>query len=106
MLWDLTGPRDRVAHPFNHHLRRRAYPGQPACGPKRFTIVATHRGEPMSRRGGHVFIAGASYPCRLCGGSIPPEEPILCVPFAPMPKWEPMTNFGPKVTVYECPCQS
>ena len=56
----------------------------------------------MSRRGGHVFIAGASYPCRLCGGPIPPGEPILCVPFAPMPKWEPMTNFEGMICHVHC----
>jgi hypothetical protein len=47
----------------------------------------------MSRRGGPIFIQGHSYPCRVCGSLIAPGEPILCLPWAPFPKWEPMANF-------------
>jgi hypothetical protein len=47
----------------------------------------------MTRRGWPIFIEGYSNPCRLCDALIPPGEPILCLPWAPFPKWEPMSNF-------------
>lgn len=47
----------------------------------------------MSLRGWPIFIRGHSYPCRLCGVPFVRGEPILCLPWAPFPKWEPMTNF-------------
>ena len=47
----------------------------------------------MSRGGAPIFIRGHSYPCQVCDCLIPPGEPILCLPWAPFPKWEPMSNF-------------
>ncbi len=47
----------------------------------------------MSRRGWPLFLQGQSVPCRLCGSLIPPGEAVLCLPWAPFPKWEPMANF-------------
>ncbi len=47
----------------------------------------------MSQRGGPIFAHGQMVSCRLCTSLIQPGDPILCLPWAPFPAWEPMSNF-------------